>query len=100
VRVQPGTSLTMELDKTLTLPVRAGERAPGDRNIYVAAAMIQSLQLALRARRYYDGEASGTLDQPTRDALARFQLDQGQEATGDADEATVEALGVTTAVLR
>jgi hypothetical protein len=100
VGVRPGTTLTMELDRTVALPVSAGERAPGDRNIYVAAPTVKSLQRALRARRYYEGDASGSLDQPTRDALARFQLDQGQAATGDADEATVEALGVATAVLR
>ena len=29
-----------------------------------------------------------------RDALARFQLDQKQPATGDADDTTISALGV------
>jgi len=55
------------------------------------------VQQALKSRNYYTGEATGTLDQPTRDALARFQLDQKQPATGDADEPTVTALGMNTA---
>jgi peptidoglycan hydrolase-like protein with peptidoglycan-binding domain len=55
---------------------------------------VRSVQRALKGRNYYSGDASGTLDQATRDALARFQLDQRQSATGDADEMTVQALGV------
>jgi putative peptidoglycan binding protein len=97
VRVTPGTSLTMQFDKSLTLPGAPGTRAAGDRNIYTSTDTIKSLQRALKGRNYYTGEATGTLDQATRDALARFQLDQRQAATGDADEATVQALGVTTA---
>lgn len=96
VRVTPGTSLTMQFDKALTL-AGAGARASGDRNIFTSSDTVKSLQRALKGRNYYTGEATGTLDQPTRDALARFQLDQRQSATGDADEATVQALGVTTA---
>jgi hypothetical protein len=97
VRVTPGTSLTMEFDKALTLAGATGTRASGDRNIYTSSDTVKSLQRALKGRNYYAGEATGTLDQSTRDALARFQLDQRQSATGDADEATVRALGVTTA---
>jgi putative peptidoglycan binding protein len=97
VSVTPGTNLTMQLDKALTLTGAAGTRGPGDRNIYTSTDTIKSLQRALKGRNYYTGEATGTLDQATRDALARFQLDQRQAATGDADEATVQALGVTTA---
>ena len=98
--VAPGTLLTMELDKGLTLPASLGERTAADRNIYVAPATSKSLQRALSVRNYYTGDASGTLDRATRDAIARFQLDQGQLATGDADEATVKALGVAAAALR
>jgi putative peptidoglycan binding protein len=97
VHVIPGTSLTMQFDKTLTMSASAGSRAEGDRNIVTASETVRSLQRALKGRNYYAGEASGNLDQATRDALARFQLDQGQPATGDADEATVRALGVNTA---
>jgi hypothetical protein len=97
VRVLEGTSLTMEFDKALTLPGgAAGAPGPGDRNIYTSSDTVRSVQRALRGRNYYTGDVSGNLDQATRDALARFQIDQRQSATGDADEMTVQALGVMT----
>jgi hypothetical protein len=97
VRITPGTNLTMQLDKPLTVTAGAGARGATDRNIYTSSATVKSVQQALKTRNYYMGEASGTLDQQTRDAIARFQLDEGQPATGDADEPTVRALGVQTA---
>jgi hypothetical protein len=97
VHVTPGTSLTMQFDKGLSLAGATKTSAPGDRNIYTSSDTVKSLQRALKGRNYYAGEITGTLDQATRDALARFQLDQRQSATGDADEVTVVALGVTTA---
>jgi len=100
VRVQPGTTFTMEFDKALSLDALPGARTADERNIYVSTETVKSLQRALRGRNYYAGEATGTLDRPTREAIARFQLDRSQAATGDADEATVQALGVTTAGLR
>jgi peptidoglycan hydrolase-like protein with peptidoglycan-binding domain len=87
----------MQLAKTATLAATPGSRVDGDRNIYTSAEVVKSVQRALKGRNYYAGEATGNLDQATRDALASFQLDQRQPATGDADEATVQALGVTTA---
>ena len=97
VRVTPGTSLTMEFKKDVGLPVLTAARAAGDRNIMTTPETIKGAQQALKTRNYYTGEATGTLDQPTRDALARFQLDQKQPATGDADEPTISALGVNAA---
>jgi len=100
VHVVPGTTLIMELDKSVSVAAQAAPRTADERNIYVSADTIKSLQRALRGRNYYAGEPTGILDQATRDALARFQLDQGQAATGDAEEATVQALGASTAGLR
>jgi putative peptidoglycan binding protein len=97
VRVTPGTSLTMEFKKDVSLPALTATRAAGDRSILTAPDTIKGVQQALKSRNYYTGEATGTLDQPTRDALARFQLDQKQLATGDADDTTITALGVNTA---
>jgi hypothetical protein len=97
VRVTPGTNLTMEFSKTASLPALTASRTAGDRNIFTTPETIKGVQQALKGRNYYAGEATGTLDQPTRDALARFQIDQKQPATGDADEPTVTALGMNTA---
>ena len=97
LRVTSGTSLTMQFDKHITVSASPGTRSAGDRSIYTGSDVVKSLQRALKGRNYYADEATGTLDQTTRDGLARFQLDQGQPATGDADEATVQALGVAVA---
>jgi hypothetical protein len=97
VRVTPGTNLTMEFKKGVGLPALTATRTAGDRNIITAPETIKGVQQALKTRNYYTGEATGDLDQPTRDALAHFQLDQKQPATGDADETTIAALGMTTA---
>lgn len=96
VHIAPRSSLTMQFGKTVTLGPCTGSREDGDRNIVTTVETIKALQRALRARDYYTGQATGNLDQATRDALARFQLDQRQAATGDPDEATVQALRGTT----
>lgn len=99
VYIKPGTGMTMQFDKSFDVSVTTGTRGAGDRNIYTDSETLKAVQRALKGRNLYEGEVTGTLHQPLRDALARFQLDQGQPATGDADEATVRALGVTTAGL-
>jgi hypothetical protein len=94
VDVTAGTRLTMELEKALTVPVASSARGKADRNIYVSAATIREAQVALKGRGLYTGEANGLLDRPTRNALARFQIDRGQPPTGDADEGTLRELKV------
>jgi hypothetical protein len=42
---------------------------------------VASIQRALAARGYYAGPPSGEMDSLTRDAIARFQADQGQDRT-------------------
>jgi putative peptidoglycan binding protein len=93
VAVTAGTILAMRLDNALTLEAAAGNRAAGDRNILVSADDVRRAQQALKARGLYAGEASGVLDEPTRRAIAGFQIDRGQPATGDLDEVTAHDLG-------
>jgi N-acetylmuramoyl-L-alanine amidase len=50
------------------------------------------IQARLKNLGYYDGDASGTLDDATRDAIRAFQRAQGLAVTGEADDATREAL--------
>jgi hypothetical protein len=92
VTVTPGTLLAMQLDAPLTVDAVAGAPAAGDRRIVVDAGEVRRAQEALKGRGLYAGAASGTLDEPTRRAIARFQIDQGQPATGDLDDATLRAL--------
>jgi hypothetical protein len=91
--VTRGTTVAMRLDNALTLPVLAGAHAAGERNILVATDDVRRAQEALKARGSYAGEASGVLDEPTRRAIAAFQIDRGQPATGDLDDVTAAELG-------
>lgn len=92
VGVTPGTVLAMRLDNPLTLSVGAGAPAAGDRNILVSTDDVRRAQQALKAKGLYAGEASGVLDEPTRRAIAAFQIDRGQPATGDLDDVTAKEL--------
>jgi putative peptidoglycan binding protein len=94
--VDPGTFLAVQLDAPVTVEASTGAaRGRDDRVIFVNAATVKAAQEALKARANYSGPITGELDQATRNALARFQIDQKQPASGDADEATLRALGVT-----
>lgn len=90
--VARGTVVAMRLDTPLTIRVGAGMPGPGDRNILVSADDVRFAQQALKARGSYAGEASGILDGPTRRAIAAFQIDKGQPATGDLDDVTAKEL--------
>jgi hypothetical protein len=92
VSVARGTVLAMRLDNSLTLPVLAGAPAAGDRNILVSGDEVRRAQQALKARGLYAGEATGVLDEPTRRAIAAYQIDAGQPATGDLDDVTAREL--------
>lgn len=53
---------------------------------------IAGVQGRLQALKYLNGEITGVLDDPTRAALSAFQAQQGQEPTGDLDDATRDKL--------
>ena len=57
---------------------------------------VQAAQQALARAGYSPGNATGTLDSPTQDALMQFQRARGLRATGDLDSATMSALGLPT----
>jgi hypothetical protein len=96
VDVAAGTLLTIQMDSPVTVDAAAtGPRGAGDRSISVAPATVKAAQEALKARGLYAGPASGELDQPTRNAIARFQIDRKLSATGDLDEQALVALQLT-----
>jgi hypothetical protein len=92
VTITRGTVLAMRLDKPVTIAVTPGTPVAGDRNILVTADDIRRAQQALKSRGAYAGEATGLLDEPTRRAIASFQIDRGQPATGDLDDVTAREL--------
>ncbi|MFB3820218.1 MAG: peptidoglycan-binding domain-containing protein [Candidatus Methylomirabilales bacterium] len=64
----------------------AGAGRPAD------AATISEAQRQLKAAGFDPGSTTGTLDEPTRDALRRYQRDKGFPVTGQLDEQTRAAL--------
>ena len=92
VAVTRGTVVAMRLDNSLALPTLAGAPAAGERNILVSPDDVRRAQQALKRHGVYAGEASGVLDEPTRRAIAGFQIDRGQPATGDLDDVTAAEL--------
>jgi hypothetical protein len=92
VGVARDTVIAMRLDDAVVVAAGAGSPAEGDRVLLVGSDDVKRAQRALAARKLIAGEASGTLDEPTRRAIARFQLDAGLPATGDLDRATAAAL--------
>jgi len=95
-KVAAGSNIAMELLQPVNL---AGDRisrqrGTNDRSVYTAVAMVRNAQTALRQRNYYTGPVNGQLDATTRRAIAHFQIDNAQPATGDLDENTVASLGL------
>ncbi len=78
----PGYS-TYTFDEPIYGP---NEREPGQ--------VISNVQVELQRAGYYDGEVDGLIGPNTREALARFQADQGLYVTRAIDEPTLEALGL------
>jgi hypothetical protein len=71
---------------------------PGDllNSRYVSGGNSMSLeaQAALAQRGYYHGAIDGAIGPRSRDAIMRFQADQGLPVTGRLDSLTLSALGV------
>ncbi len=92
VDVSPGTRISLELEKALTVQALGVMRSAGGRELFTSEATVREVQTILTRRGLYKGEVHGRLDRPTRGALVHFQIDSGLQPSGDADRATVEAL--------
>ena len=55
---------------------------------------IKQVQTMLKVKKLYDGEASGTYNDPTRTGIKSFQKDNGLKETGTLNRATLEKFGV------
>ena len=55
---------------------------------------IKQVQTMLKDKKLYDGEASGTYNEPTRTGIKGFQKDNGLKETGTLNRATLEKFGV------
>ena len=56
---------------------------------------IKKVEKALKERQVFTGKPDGVLDQETNDAIRQFQQQNGLTVTGQLDEQTIQALGVT-----
>jgi peptidoglycan hydrolase-like protein with peptidoglycan-binding domain len=55
---------------------------------------IKQVQAMLKDKKMYDGEASGTYNDPTRTGIKGFQKGNGLKETGTLNRATLEKMGV------
>lgn len=55
---------------------------------------VAAAQTMLKSKRMYSGEASGKLDDATRDSIKSYQQNNGLRATGTLNRATLEKMGI------
>lgn len=60
----------------------------------ILAELVIRVQLALNSKGYCNCQITGQMNQPTREALKKFQKAQGLRATGLMDTETLNRLGV------
>jgi peptidoglycan hydrolase-like protein with peptidoglycan-binding domain len=55
---------------------------------------IKQAQTILKQRNFYSGDATGKLDDPTREGLKKYQQAEGMKVTGTLNAATVERMNI------
>jgi len=55
---------------------------------------ITQAQTILKQRGFYSGDATGKLDQPTRDGLKKYQGAEGLKVTGTLNAATLQKMNI------
>jgi peptidoglycan hydrolase-like protein with peptidoglycan-binding domain len=81
----PETAVAAET-KTSNAPKKTIFRATKDQ--------IKDAQKLMKDKSFYSGEATGKLDDPTRDGLKKFQEANGIKVTGTLNQATLEKMGI------
>lgn len=88
--------------KSLQLVVWLGDYPTGEKRTWVLASVpmppptdVKGAQIRLQNLGYRSADATGTLDDDTRKAIASFQSDAGLPPTGKLDEATAAKLAET-----
>lgn len=74
------------------LSLETGEEYELDLGYMNPVEYASGVQARLKNLGYYKGDISGTLDEETRKAIRRFQRDKNLPETGEADQATRDAL--------
>jgi hypothetical protein len=97
-----GATNAANVDYTATAPGsnKAGWGAPQSTQTVAIASkdQIRLAQQQLQARGFYHAPIDGMLDGPTKDALSRYQKQNGLSETATLDKATMQSLLETTGV--
>jgi peptidoglycan hydrolase-like protein with peptidoglycan-binding domain len=56
---------------------------------------IKQAQTILKQRSFYSGDATGKLDEATREGLRKYQMAEGLKVTGTLNAATLQKMGIT-----
>lgn len=72
----------------------AAETKPAPKVFRATKDQIKEVQSKLKAANLYAGDATGTLDDTTRNAIKQWQGDNGLKKTGTLNRATLEKMGV------
>ena len=78
-------------------PASANARAPRKHAPIFRASkeQIKQAQSILKQRSFYAGDATGKLDDATREGLKKYQQAEGMKVTGTLNGATVERMNIT-----
>lgn len=88
---QPKTITISEAKSKPAAPVKADEK----RTVFRPTKdQIKQAQAMLKERSLYKGEATGTYNDETRDAIRNFQKDNGLKETGTLNRATLEKMNI------
>ena len=96
VDLPSGTTLAVQLERGLALPIQGPRRTAGPDAFVILTSpeMIRAAQRELGRRGYYRGALDGRLGSETQRALLEFQIDNGILATGNLDGRTAAELGL------
>ena len=92
------TAICAQASSTTAPTATSGSTATAKKNAPIFRPnkdQIKQVQTILKDKKLYDGEATGTYDDPTRTGIKSFQKDNGLKETGTLNRATLEKFGVT-----
>lgn len=93
----PHTRLVVRTRNVYYVPASPGYAAPVAQ-VYTSAPAgdrtTSAVQIALSRRGYYGGEIDGSIGPGSRNAIARYQQDQGMPVTGTINASLLRSLGL------
>jgi peptidoglycan hydrolase-like protein with peptidoglycan-binding domain len=94
IPVSPNSFETDSAPKTVMAAETKTADAPKKTIFRATKDQIMSAQKVMKDKSFYSGEATGKLDDPTRDGLKKFQEANGLKVTGTLNQVTLEKMGI------